>query len=579
MEPPGLVPIDGGEDDVGQSGKVPDPPCGMPRELSAGSLEVTPPPSMVDLGVLLQLIDTKLDMIKTQIDSKFAHQTSDLSSSLESPGSDHRSSTASRRSTLRGKVRQELLNAGSNKHYPALPALTENETDKEAGAEAAEELVQSSSEAVPASRHNDNVNPPPPDSRGDNGRSRGTFFSVINTDRTDSQPRLPFSNSRRTNRKTLSALTRMGTGFHSQMFDVLESDASSSGAAAAFQSISVVIILCSVVCPILQTLNPPILDCTVSAVMETSFDIIFLLELILRVVVTPNRQSLMYSVYFGVDVLAISGLAVRAACGFVLIIDGRLTAAEKFLLSVLPVIRFGKLVRQLGTLRLLVDAFVSSFAALPMLMYMLCAIALTASSALFVVESHSEFDTFPRALWFSIVTISTVGYGDITPSTTFGYIICCALVVVSVLFMAMPVGIIGNAFNESWSNRDRVLLINRCRQSLLKWGYTADEVVMLFSLVDSDQDGELEISEFCELARQMNLGLTPERNIQLFNMFDHDQSGSVDYSEFIRQIYPKEYLEIFNTRVAKSDNEEQGRKIGEAMVKLERKRTQTVLER
>jgi len=118
-------------------------------------------------------------------------------------------------------------------------------------------------------------------------------------------------------------------------------------------------------------------------------------------------------------------------------------------------------------------------------------------------------------------------------------------VIGSMLFMAMPLGIIGSAFNEVWSNRDAILLTSRTRDRLLKWGYNAQDIPLLFEMVDQDGNGELEMEEFKELIRQMKVGLDDERVISLFHYFDLDNSGSIDAQEFVKHIFPTAYLEMF----------------------------------
>ncbi|CAE7251900.1 Kcnd3, partial [Symbiodinium pilosum] len=58
------------------------------------------------------------------------------------------------------------------------------------------------------------------------------------------------------------------------------------------------------------------------------------------------------------------------------------------------------------------------------------------------------------------------------------------------------VGIIGHEFTSCWQTRDRVLCITRARQAMVKWGYSASDVKVLFEYVDVDHDGNLDLLEF-----------------------------------------------------------------------------------
>jgi hypothetical protein len=76
---------------------------------------------------------------------------------------------------------------------------------------------------------------------------------------------------------------------------------------------------------------------------------------------------------------------------------------------------------------------------------------------------HSEcsglrFDQFypniPRAMWFMMVTFSTVGYGDLTPQTWRGQIFGAVVIISGVIFLAMPLAIVGRTFNSVWDERE-----------------------------------------------------------------------------------------------------------------------------
>jgi len=68
---------------------------------------------------------------------------------------------------------------------------------------------------------------------------------------------------------------------------------------------------------------------------------------------------------------------------------------------------------------------------------------------IFFAESRVQPETFgsiPRALWWSMATLTTVGYGDTYPITLFGKVIASAMAMVGIGAVALPAGIIANAF-------------------------------------------------------------------------------------------------------------------------------------
>lgn len=88
------------------------------------------------------------------------------------------------------------------------------------------------------------------------------------------------------------------------------------------------------------------------------------------------------------------------------------------------------------------------------LLISLCAamlILLTSSVALYIVESDIQpehFGSIPRAMWWSVVTLTTVGYGDVYPVTVIGRVLAAVTAISGIGLIALPTGILASAFNE-----------------------------------------------------------------------------------------------------------------------------------
>ena len=68
---------------------------------------------------------------------------------------------------------------------------------------------------------------------------------------------------------------------------------------------------------------------------------------------------------------------------------------------------------------------------------------------MFMVEGNHEgtmFDNLPNSLYWAVVTLSTVGYGDITPVTTMGRFLSAIIMLLGYTILAVPSGIISAAF-------------------------------------------------------------------------------------------------------------------------------------
>mmetsp|Transcript_164538 Transcript_164538/g.315999 ORF Transcript_164538/g.315999 Transcript_164538/m.315999 type:complete len:215 (+) Transcript_164538:3-647(+) len=212
-----------------------------------------------------------------------------------------------------------------------------------------------------------------------------------------------------------------------------------------------------------------------------------------------------------------------------------------------PVLRLLKTIRHLRKFHLLVMSCRLALEALPTLLFALLVLTLAFAPVIFLVEERDNIPTLPKAIWLTIVTMTTVGYGDTTPKTHAGSIIVGILVISSVLFMAMPLGIIGQAFNEIWQDRDRILLARGTRERLVQWGYTAQDIPHLFEGY-GDGSGELMMEEFRDMIKKLQIGLSDERTIELFQAFDEDSSGSIDAQEFVRLLFPKEYFRMYGNQ-------------------------------
>ena len=151
----------------------------------------------------------------------------------------------------------------------------------------------------------------------------------------------------------------------------------------------------SVVVTCLEAGDEALLDASEAAVLETVIDSIFFFEFLCRVISAPSKKTYLLDFYNWADILAASGIFLRAAIGFV--IAPSLSVEEEvihaLLLYVLPTIRLLKMLRYINSFRLLTDAVTNSLESLPVLLYTMVLIVLASASALYVVESRANIPT------------------------------------------------------------------------------------------------------------------------------------------------------------------------------------------
>jgi voltage-gated potassium channel len=92
---------------------------------------------------------------------------------------------------------------------------------------------------------------------------------------------------------------------------------------------------------------------------------------------------------------------------------------------------------------------------------------LVSGSLMYWAEADAQPDKFgsiPRALWWSIVTLTTVGYGDVYPITSLGRVLAAFLAVMGVCLIALPTGLFAASFTEAMDkHREQVALKNEAK--------------------------------------------------------------------------------------------------------------------
>jgi len=118
------------------------------------------------------------------------------------------------------------------------------------------------------------------------------------------------------------------------------------------------------------------------------------------------------------------------------------------------------LARYSPAMRSLLDALYSERRALFGCFVILLGATLLAASVMHVIEGHAQpdkFGTIPDAMWWAIVTLGTIGYGDVVPVTVLGRIVASVTIFVGLIMVALPIGIVATAFADEVHRRDFVV--------------------------------------------------------------------------------------------------------------------------
>jgi voltage-gated potassium channel len=168
-----------------------------------------------------------------------------------------------------------------------------------------------------------------------------------------------------------------------------------------------------------------------------------------------------------------------------------LFAGDRITLVVVGMLPFLKLVRYSPALRSLLAALHAERRTLFGCLVILAGAVLLFASLLYAIEHNvqpDKFGTIPQAMWWAIVTLGTVGYGDVVPVTPLGKAVSVFAIIGGFMMIALPVAIIATAFADEVRRRDFVVT----------WGMLAR--VPLFSHLDA-----VEIADIMRLLRAQTI--------------------------------------------------------------------------
>ncbi|VDK44210.1 unnamed protein product [Cylicostephanus goldi] len=180
----------------------------------------------------------------------------------------------------------------------------------------------------------------------------------------------------------------------------------------------------------------------------------FLLEYVTKMLVTSDRRKTFFQMLNIIDLMAILPFVIEMLLFMVGISTDQLRDLKgAFLviriLRVLRVIRVLKLGRYSSGLQMFGKTLKASFRQLGMMAMVVLTGVIFFSTLVYFLEKdepNSQFYSIPAACWWCIVTMTTVGYGDLTPITVPGKLVATGAIACGVLVLALPITIIVDNF-------------------------------------------------------------------------------------------------------------------------------------
>ena len=170
---------------------------------------------------------------------------------------------------------------------------------------------------------------------------------------------------------------------------------------------------------------------------EWFFTIVFTIEYLLRLY-SVGRPLAYASSFFGiVDIFAVLPTYLS------IFIPGTQYLLVIRILRVLRIFRVLKLVQYLGEARMLAQALKASRRKIIVFLFVVLTMVVIFGSLMYLIEDpQNGFTSIPRSIYWAIVTLTTVGYGDISPQTNFGQAISAIIMIIGYGIIAVPTGIV-----------------------------------------------------------------------------------------------------------------------------------------
>ncbi|MTB51240.1 ion transporter [Lewinella sp. W8] len=173
-------------------------------------------------------------------------------------------------------------------------------------------------------------------------------------------------------------------------------------------------------------------------VLEWMLTIAFTLEYILRIYTANFPWRYVRSFYGVIDLVSI----IPTYLGLFLVGSHSLSIIRA--LRLLRVFRIFKLTKYLSQGKLIIEALKASRTKISVFMFFILLMVCIFGSIMYIIENgeHSGFDSIPRGIYWAIVTLTTVGYGDLSPATPLGQFMASLIMIAGYAVLAVPTGIV-----------------------------------------------------------------------------------------------------------------------------------------
>ena len=192
---------------------------------------------------------------------------------------------------------------------------------------------------------------------------------------------------------------------------------------------------------------------------------VFTIEYLLRLFIVHRPIKYVVSFYGIIDLLSLLptylAFFIAGAQGFMVIRALRL----------LRVFRILKLTRYVSESKVIISALRSSRVKIGVFMYSVIMIVIIIGTLMYLIEGEEHgFTSIPKSIYWAIVTLTTVGYGDVAPETPLGQFLASFVMIMGYAIIAVPTGIVTSEFTLAGKKK----LTTKVCPSCLKEGHDPD---------------------------------------------------------------------------------------------------------
>ena len=179
-------------------------------------------------------------------------------------------------------------------------------------------------------------------------------------------------------------------------------------------------------------------------ILEWTFTFIFTFEYIARIIAIGKPLKYIFSFYGIIDLISI----IPTYLG--LFIAGSHTLSIIRSIRLLRVFRILKLVQFISEADILVKALKASREKIVVFLFAVLSLTFILGTVMYLIETpEAGFTSIPRSIYWAIVTLTTVGYGDIAPQTVIGQTLASLIMIIGYAIIAVPTGIVGTELAKS----------------------------------------------------------------------------------------------------------------------------------